>query len=477
MQKNNNHFSNNTAELRRRAETRLRGPRKGQRSLAGKPKSKSEPVRVLHELESHQIELEMQNAELQKARDELELALEKYTDLYDFAPVGYFSLDPSGVILEVNLTGASLLGLERSRLINRRLQRFLVPATQPVFQDFLARLFARTGKQACEAELLKADTTAFWASFHGAPAISAGGSRKSCGVAVSDITSRRQAEEAQRRMETLADANQEMKREIVRRRAVEQALKKSEQQQSVLLKESHRMQEQLRHLSRQVLRAQEEERKRISRELHDVIAQSLAGINVQLASLKKNASVNAKALDRNIARTQAVVQQALDIVHRFARELRPTVLDDLGLIPALQAFLKTFRAETGILVSLSAFAAVEQVNGDNRTVLYRVAQEALTNIARHAHATRVEVSIQKLDGAVGLTIQDDGKGFQTERASDNKKSERLGLIGMRERLEMVRGSFEIRSAPGKGTTVRAQVPLTNNARGGGYVPRGTACDR
>src|SRR5258706_15511637 len=105
MQNNNNHFSNNT-ELRRRAETRLRGPRKGQRSLAGKPKSKPEPVRVLHGLEIHQIELEMQNAELQKARDELELALEKYTDLYDFAPLGYFSLDPSADILEVNLTGA-----------------------------------------------------------------------------------------------------------------------------------------------------------------------------------------------------------------------------------------------------------------------------------------------------------------------------------------------------------------------------------
>ena len=466
MQKNHNHFSNNTTELRLRAEARLRGPRNRQGPRAGKPKSNAEPVRVLHELEIHQIELEMQNAELQKAREELELALEKYTDLYDFAPVGYFSLDPSGVILEVNLTGASLLGLERSRLLNRRLQRFLVPRSQPIFQDFLARLFARTGKQACEAELLKADTTAFWASFHGAPAVSPGGSLKSCGVAVSDITSRKQAEEAQLRMETLAATNQEMKREIVRRQAVEEALKKSERQQSVLLKQSHRMQEQLRHLSRQVLRAQEEERKRISRELHDVIAQSLAGINVQLASLKKSANINTKALDRNVARTQAVVQQALDIVHRFARELRPTVLDDLGLIPALQAFMKTFRAETGIHVSLSAFAAVDQINGDNRTVLYRVAQEALTNIARHAHASRVEVSIQKLDGAVGLTIHDDGKGFQTDRTSDNKQSERLGLIGMRERLEMVRGSFDIRSAPGKGTTVRAQVPITNNAGGG-----------
>ena len=99
-------ISDDPAELRRRAEDRLSDQRKGQRSKAGDQKSKADTVRVLHELEVHQIELEMQNAELQKARDELEVALEKYTDLYDFAPVGYFSIDESGVILEANLKSA-----------------------------------------------------------------------------------------------------------------------------------------------------------------------------------------------------------------------------------------------------------------------------------------------------------------------------------------------------------------------------------
>ncbi len=92
-------------------------------------------------------------------------------------------------------------------------------------------------------------------------------------------------------------------------------------------------------------------------------------------------------------------------MHRFARELRPAVLDDLGLIPALHSFMKHFRAETGIRVSLTAFAEVEEVDGDKRTVLYRVAQEALTNVARHAQASRVDVKIQKLDGAVCMTDQ------------------------------------------------------------------------
>jgi signal transduction histidine kinase len=232
------------------------------------------------------------------------------------------------------------------------------------------------------------------------------------------------------------------------------------------------MQEQLRHLSRQVLYTQEEERKKISRELHDVIAQTLTGINVRLAALKKQAASNARGLERSIARTQRLVQQSVEIVHQFARRLRPTVLDDLGLIPALHTFMKRFRAETGIHVTLSAFAAIEKLNGDKRTVFYRVAQEALTNIARHAQASRVEVKLQKLDRTVCMTITDDGKGFQTDRVRNAKKDKRLGLLGMRERLEIVGGSFTVTSAAGKGTTVLAQIPLIDRPRGGmGKRPR------
>ena len=106
-------ISNDPAELRRRAEARLPVPRKGQRSKARQQTSAADAQRTLHELEVHQIELEMQNDELQKTRDELEVALEKYTNLYNFAPVGYFSIDESGVIQEMNLTGAVLLGIEK----------------------------------------------------------------------------------------------------------------------------------------------------------------------------------------------------------------------------------------------------------------------------------------------------------------------------------------------------------------------------
>jgi signal transduction histidine kinase len=220
------------------------------------------------------------------------------------------------------------------------------------------------------------------------------------------------------------------------------------------------MQAQLRLLSRQVLSTQEEERKKISRELHDVIAQTLTGINLRLAALKQEG--NTLGLARSIARTQQLVQESVDIVHRFARKLRPAVLDDLGLIPALHTFMKQFRAETGMRVSLAADAAVEELNGDKRTVLYRVAQEALTNVARHAQASQVDVKLGKLDGTVCIRISDDGKGFQTELTVRGKKDERLGLLGMRERLETVGGKFTVTSAPGKGTTILAQVPLIGN---------------
>ena len=259
----------------------------------------------------------------------------------------------------------------------------------------------------------------------------------------------------------LAASNRQLKQEIAQRKAVEEALRKSERHYGQLLEQSRHMQEQLRHLSRQLLSAQEEERKKISRELHDVIAQTLTGINVRLAALKKEAALNTKGLERNIARTQRLVEKSVDIVHRFARELRPTVLDDLGLIPALHSFMKDFRAETGIRVSLTAFAAVEQVNGDKRTVLYRVAQEALTNVARHAQASRVEVKHpetgrrrlhenkrrrQMLSGGTRVARQ----GEQTPGTARHERTVGDG-----------RRQFRRRIRPGKGTTILAQIPLAN----------------
>ena len=265
-------------------------------------------------------------------------------------------------------------------------------------------------------------------------------------------------ESLRQRSVDLADSNRQLKREIVQRKAVEESLRNSEQHSSRLLEQSRAMQEQLRHLSRQILSAQEEERKKISRELHDEIAQTLTGINVQLATLKTDSTINVKGLQKKITSTQRLVEKSVDIVHRFARELRPTVLDDLGLIPALHSFVKSFADRTGIRVRLTVFADVEKLDNAKRTVLYRVAQEALTNVARHAHASRVEVSIQKVPGAVRMEIKDDGKSFQVQRALFAKRHKRLGLLGMRERAELIGARLTLVSRPGLGTKVEVVLP-------------------
>jgi two-component system sensor histidine kinase DegS len=261
-----------------------------------------------------------------------------------------------------------------------------------------------------------------------------------------------------RRSRDLTASNRQLKREIVRRLTAEQALRKSERHYGRLLKQSRHMQEQLRDLSRQLLTAQEEERKMISRELHDEIAQTLTGINVRLATLKLEAAANTRGLQKKIASTQRLVEKSVDIVHRFARELRPAVLDDLGLIPALHSFVKSFAKRSRLRINMRVLAGVEKLSSAKRTVLYRVAQEALTNVAKHARATRVQIDIRRSTGSICMEIKDNGKSFPVQRVLQAKGNKRLGLLGMRERVEMVGGTFKVESTSGQGTIVQAQIP-------------------
>ena len=142
-----------------------------------------------------------------------------------------------------------------------------------------------------------------------------------------------------------------------------------------------------------------------------------------------------------------------------ARELRPTLLDDIGIIPAFRVYIKDFTKHTRIPVHFDCVGSVEQVNPARRTALYRVAQEALGNVAQHAQASRVTMNLRKVRNAVRMTIKDNGKSFQVERVILGHKNRSLGLLGMRERIEMVGGNFKIDSVRGKGTTVQARVPL------------------
>ena len=663
-------------------------------------------TRLLHELEVHQIELAMQNAALRDARDEAETLLEKYTDLYDFAPVGYFTLTANGIIRQANLTGAALVGIDRSHLAGSVFALLLSVALRPVFQAFLARVFASdiqvsmdtellckglptrainieahrspdgqdcrvvvtditerlhaldataqlaaivlatedaiytktlagvittwnpaaermygysageiVGKSIAqifpsqhtgdveahinpllcnetvtnfETERLRKDGTLVYVSLSSALMRDKAGQavgvsiiarditeRKRAEVSlrvseiryrrlfetahdgvivldpdtckitdanpfmtkllgyprdeligkelfeigllsdetasrrmfhklkrnhevryenlpletrdgchqevevianlyqedghaviqcnIRDIAERKRAEMAQLRLAALSDSNLKLKKEIDRRKAVEASLQHKEQLQGQLLKQAHMQQRHLRELSHQILHAQEEERKRISRELHDVIAQTLVGISVHVGALTGAIIDNPKTLASKIANMHRVVEESLDIVHRFARQLRPTMLDDLGLIPTLKTFMKSFMEDTGVRASLQASGGIEQATDAVRTVLYRVAQEALTNVARHAKASQAEVIIRCTDGAIQMAITDNGQGFSLDGKSCAKKHQRLGLIGMRERVEMIGGTFSVESAPGHPTTVRVDLPVAKHS--------------
>lgn len=175
------------SELRRRAEDQL----KTKSPEAGFIRTADETLRLLHELQVHQIELEMQNEELGKVTDELEKSLEKYSDLFDFAPMGYFTLDRIGTISAANLSGASLLGIERGRLLGRRLGLFISEESRTAFADFLEKVFISSAKEECELKLLKEGTTPLFVQIEGL--VSASGHE--CRIALIDITKRKQMEE------------------------------------------------------------------------------------------------------------------------------------------------------------------------------------------------------------------------------------------------------------------------------------------
>jgi signal transduction histidine kinase len=202
-----------------------------------------------------------------------------------------------------------------------------------------------------------------------------------------------------------------------------------------------------------VVAAQELERKRLARELHDETGQALTSILLGLKPLEQ-----ALAGDEGraaIAAVRDLVVSTLKDVRRLAVELRPSALDDFGLVPALERLIETFREQTGIQVDLESRLGEKRLPSGVETALYRIVQEALTNVVKHSGAGRVSVVLTDKDGSVNALVEDDGRGFDPASARD----EGLGLVGMRERLALVGGRLRIESGAGKGTTLVAEVPV------------------
>jgi signal transduction histidine kinase len=219
---------------------------------------------------------------------------------------------------------------------------------------------------------------------------------------------------------------------------------------SVAVDQARRIQ---RDVLRRVVRAQEDERRRLARELHDETGQALTSILLGLKSLEELDDVS--ALGEAVVALRERVVATLQDVRRLAVELRPAALDDFGLEAALERLTAAFAEQTGMKVELKSRLHDDRLPEEVETVLYRIVQEALTNIAKHSAAGRVSIVVTQKAGSVGAIIEDDGRGFDPGSDVDGG----IGLIGMRERVALLDGSLAIESAPGKGTTLVVEVPV------------------
>lgn len=224
--------------------------------------------------------------------------------------------------------------------------------------------------------------------------------------------------------------------------------------------EAKQMNEQLRHLSAHMEKVREEERLHIAREMHDELGQLLTGFKMEVYLLKRKLSGHeAPIVTEKIHALENAAGEAIQFVRRLSSELRLGPLEDLGLIAALEWYCSEFTKRYDIPVAFNSSVANLQIPALIKTGLFRIYQESLTNVARHANATRVEVSIDVIDDKISLTIRDNGRGFNS---SSPEKRKTLGLLGMNERAMMIGGSLKIRSAKGKGTVVEITAPLVKD---------------
>ena len=245
----------------------------------------------------------------------------------------------------------------------------------------------------------------------------------------------------------LAAANQELEQEVRARKQAEDEQRHSFQQ--------------LRALAARMQTAREEERARVAREIHDELGQALTAIKIDLTALLPSVTADSGP---NLQRGQTVFQlldEAIHSVRRIATDLRPGVLDDLGLVAAIEWAVEEFQNRTGIESSVSLPEGDLTLDAENATALFRILQEALTNVARHAHATRVTVRLAQEHGDLSLEVRDNGGGFREEQLAGGRS---LGVLGMRERAILLGGEFSIGGTPENGTTVRVRLPDSHTMR-------------
>lgn len=386
--------------------------RKNAETLIGHDQPPDHEDALLHELRVHQVELEMQAEELRSAEIEIETSRDRYLDLYDFAPVGYLSLNREGLVTEINLTGAALLGIERSKIRQRRFVHFIAPGDIDQWQQQFNRLFNSSGKQRCELALIGATGNAFHARLD-ALHLQTDSGVEVVRIAFSDI---------------------------------------SESKLAMLeLEESRKL---LRELAARNETILEDERKRIAREVHDELGQLLTVLRMDISLQRIQFSHSDPALFNATQDMLKLTDRIINEVRNVATNLRPPALD-AGILPALAWLCDEFNRHSTQACTLLIADGSIKLNEASTLALFRIVQESLTNVLRYAEAHSVEITIGREGDHIVTTVSDDGKGFDPSAITPKKS---FGLLGMHERALATGGEVEISSAPVQGTVITIRMP-------------------
>jgi PAS domain S-box-containing protein len=402
--------------LRRRAESRLRA-----RRTPVQPLAEPDLRRIVHELEVHQVEFEMQNEQLQTTQAELAATRDRYERLFSLAPTAYLVLDRTGNVLDANEAACRLLRRPRHLLRSRSLMILIRPDDRAAAARHLVEASA-SAERTCQVQV----------TLEGAPLRI---------VRLETVTEAISGDGREQRRTAMIDVTDHVQGER-RLRAERLALERS--------------QAALRELTRRLMLVEEAERRRIAADLHDDIGQRLHSVQMELSLLGRRPSGRTGS-PRPLKALRRQLEQVIVDLDGLVRNLHPKIVDDLGLRVALQAHVEELGRRTGITARLRDRDLPRDIPPDLATCLYRVAQEALRNVHRHAGTAAARVTLARVRRGVGLCVADSGRGFDPNQLRHSGRG--LGLVTMSERVGALGGRFRVRANPGDGTHVHAWVPL------------------
>jgi signal transduction histidine kinase len=226
--------------------------------------------------------------------------------------------------------------------------------------------------------------------------------------------------------------------------------------------ERNKLREERQQFTRKLIDVQEEERKRISRDLHDETAQKISLVTLELDALLQQEKELSQKTAEDIRKIRNTANNTLQEVRRFSHELRPSVLEHFGLAEALEFVIEEINSSHQVDISISVTGEERRLPEETEIALFRIAQEALSNIRKHSGATKAEVNIKYTPRLIRLAVTDNGRGFETSANQDYSLNNRLGLVGMRERAQLIGAQLQINSISGKGTTISVEVPVKSS---------------